>query len=373
MHLIHIGLATIAAIGSGPAPAAPDLVAIRATTVVVGAGEAIENGTVLIEGDSIRAVGTDVAVPEGTVVIEHDGFLTAGIVAPHSTLLPGDERADETDPFMAEAELRFGFDPEREAVERALHHGVTTAVLTADSTAVVGGLAAVVQTHGATVLEPRSHLSLSMNGRAVRADRYPTSYAGLVRELGRRFGPDAEGAYARARSGELPVLIAVDGADEVQRALAFAGANGLRGALLGARRAGEQLEALRESGLGVVYSVFGTGLDQRSLDAMVAVADSDVPFAFALTDPTLLRFSGASLVRAGASADRVWGALTEGGAAIAGVADRIGRLERGKRADLCLWSGHPLELTSTLEGVWVGGHAVEVPAATRASNDGADQ
>jgi hypothetical protein len=223
---------------------------------------------------------------------------------------------------------------------------------------VIGGLTAVVQTHGGEVLDPRGHLSISMNGAAVRNDRYPTSYGGLLQGLRRHFGEEGQGPCAEAAAGELPVLIAADDDDEIQRALAFATEHGLVGALLGARRAGEQLEALEASGLGVVFTVFQPGIDTRSLDAMVAVVDSEVEFGFALTDPSLLRYSAATLVRAGADPDRVWGALTRGGAALAGVDDRVGTLTRGLRADLCLWSGHPLDLTSSLEAVYVGGERV---------------
>ena len=41
-----------------------------------------------------------------------------------------------------------------------------------------------------------------------------------------------------------------------------------------------------------------------------------------------------------------------------GVIDRVGTLEVGRPADLVLWSGDPLEVTTLAERVFVGGHAV---------------
>ncbi|MHC4262620.1 MAG: amidohydrolase family protein [Planctomycetota bacterium] len=381
MHSTLIGLASLALASALPDPlpvngdgptdspgVRAEVLAIHASTIVVGDGSVIEDGVLLVEGDRIRAVGAGIDVPEGAISIEHDGFLTAGMVAPHSTLLPGDERSDSTDPFMAEAELRYGFDPGRDEVEAAARNGVTSAVLTSSSGAVVGGLTAVVKTHGGVVIDPRAHLSVSMTSSAANQNRYPTSYAGIVRELLERFGEGATGTYAEARAGELPVLIQANGNDECQRAMYVAEANGLRGALLGARRVGEQLEALRASGLGVVFTVLGTGNDERDIDAMVAVAQSDVTYGFALTDPTNLRLTGATLVRAGADANSVWTALTSGGARLAGVADSVGTLKRGMHADLCLWSGHPLDLTSTLEGVMIGGERVELSTESEGAN-----
>ncbi|MEO0650406.1 MAG: amidohydrolase family protein [Planctomycetota bacterium] len=368
MQILLTGLFAIAsAIGDVPANPAPlsaeGVYAIRAKTVVVGDGTVLTDGVVLVEGDLIRGVGSDLAIPEGAVTVEHDGVLTAGIVTPHSLLLSAAERTDSTDPFMPDLELRHGFDHDRDELDEALARGVTTAVLTGGDSEVVSGLAAVVQTHGGTVLEPRSHLTVSMTNSAANNGRYPTSYAGIIRELGARFGEGAEGRYAAARGGELPVLIHANANDECQRAMAFARANGLRGALLGPTRVGERLEDLRASRLGVVFPVLSAGSSERTLDAMVAVANSDVEFAFALTSPERLRSTAAMLVRHGANADRVWGALTAGGARIAGVDDHVGTLARGKRADLCLWSGHPLDLTSELVAVVIGGERVARPHA----------
>jgi imidazolonepropionase-like amidohydrolase len=363
MHATLIGLACALFAEATPAsgelpPAAGPLLAIQAQRVVVDARTVLEDATVIVEGDRIREVGVGLTVPSGATVVQHQGTLTAGFVAPHSTLLSPAERSDSTRPFLAEVELRHGFDREAEACEEAIEAGVTCAVLTPSPENVVGGVTAVVSTHGGTVLEPRAHLALSVSAAAAQPNRYPTSYSGIAHELERRFGPDASGVYAEVKGGQLPVLIAADSGGEVQRAIEFCTRHGIGGALLGGGRAGEQLEPLRRSGLGVVLSPFGPGFDDRTLQSMVALANSDVPLAFALTDARLLRFSAAALVRAGAQPEAVLAALTSGGARLAGVDDQVGALRRGLRADLLLWSGDPLDLTSSLEAVYVGGELV---------------
>src|SRR5215469_15252773 len=53
---------------------------------VVTPTEVIENGTVLIVGQKIKAVGRDVALPAGTKVIETEGFIYPGLVDLHNHL-----------------------------------------------------------------------------------------------------------------------------------------------------------------------------------------------------------------------------------------------------------------------------------------------
>jgi imidazolonepropionase-like amidohydrolase len=51
-----------------------------------------------------------------------------------------------------------------------------------------------------------------------------------------------------------------------------------------------------------------------------------------------------------------WSALTHQAGAISGTS--AGTLAAGSDADLVLWSGHPLDLTSRVERVWVDGALV---------------
>ncbi len=51
-------------------------------------------------------------------------------------------------------------------------------------------------------------------------------------------------------------------------------------------------------------------------------------------------------------------ALTSVPADIFGLGARRGRIEKGQAADLVLWSGDPLEVTSVAEQVWIGGSPV---------------
>jgi len=51
-------------------------------------------------------------------------------------------------------------------------------------------------------------------------------------------------------------------------------------------------------------------------------------------------------------------AITSGPAEIFGIGKDHGRIEQGQAADLVLWSGDPLEVTTIADQVWIAGNAV---------------
>jgi imidazolonepropionase-like amidohydrolase len=53
-------------------------------------------------------------------------------------------------------------------------------------------------------------------------------------------------------------------------------------------------------------------------------------------------------------------AITANPAEIFGLGGMRGRIEKGEVADLVLWNGDPLEVTSAADQVWIAGRAVEM-------------
>ena len=367
------------------------LLQVRAKEIVLADGERIEDGVLIVADGVVRRVGRGVEIDERYPVIEHDGVLTAGLIAcqTHSGAAAG-ETTDATRSFLPAARLVHAFDPDHPDFEKALRAGITSVVLAPTGDNVVGGITAVVKTAGGTVVKPEAHLALSLAGAALgrqarqpifpfgsadtaaqegglenterdgRGSRKPTSYAGALRELRQRFA-ESEGPFARARRGELLLLLEAWDRNEVARAAGFAREQGLAGAIYGAPLAGDPglVELLAESRLGVVLGPYAPGQRRRSLEALGTLSEAGVPVAFALDapahSPTALRLSAAMAIGAGADRSAVWRALTSDAAKIAGVDGRVGTLERGKDADFVLWSGDPLNLTSRVEAVYVDG------------------
>jgi len=357
-------LAAVLAAPAYPAPASDggtDTYAVRAARMLLADGREVEDAVLLVEGGKIRAAGRGVDVPAGVPVLEHDGVLTAGMIACHGYSGTRGETGDDTRSVLAEARIANALDLGHSDFANALAAGITTLVITPAPDNLAPGSTAVVKTAGGTILSSAAHLSLSFTDDALRANRYPTSYGGALAELDARLA-DPSGAFAEAVAGRLPVLFEVSSRDETQRAAEFATRHGLGGALHGARRAGEVLSAVQQSGLGVIVGPFDPGTPGRQLDSVVALGGARVPLAFGLDAPQedgdALRLSAAMCVRDGLDPALAWQGLTSGGADIAGVGRRVGRLEAGLDADFVLWSGPPLDLTSSVVEVYVDGARV---------------
>ena len=380
-----------------PQEATPSL-QVRAREIHTADGRRLENAVVTVRDGKIAAVGSEVDAE--LPLLEHDGVLTAGLVGARSFAGLGGEADDGTRSILPSARLVHAVDRAHPDFGRALEEGITTVLLTTGGTNVVGGHTVVMKTTG-EVLQADAHLAVSFADKALgrsqprlfgffgadgaardgglentaatgRGARFPTSYSELVRWLRARMG-DSEGVFARVRRGELPLLIEAWDRHEVQRAVAFAREFELRGAIHGAPLAGDPtlVKALTGSGLGVVVGPYGAGQERRSLEAPKALAAAGIPFAFALdtpgASPLSLRMSAALALGAGAEAAPLRRALTLDAARLAGVDARVGSLEVGKDADLVLWSGDPLDLTSRVEAVFVDGVRVH-----RAAHDSKD-
>jgi len=377
-----------------PEPAlAADAWQIRAKTVYLGDGNRIEDGVVVVENGKIRSVGRGVEVDPNAPLLEHDGVLTAGMVVSHSELGVDGRNNDATRSVLAEARVADALIPGRSAFAKALAAGITTVVLAPTGQNIAGGQTCVVKTDG-TMVKREAHLALSFSKDALNqggqtfffffgADgeeryaavddgleetggpenggRVPTSYAGAVAMLEEHIAmPD--GAFASAKKGELPVLMEAWDRNEVARATAFATRHGLKGALRGAPLAGDLTEMIRASGLGVIYGPFQAGQAVRSLEGAGKLAEAGVPLGFSLgaekTGPDSARFAAAMAVSQGLDPVAAWKALSSDAARLANVADRVGKLERGMDADLVLWSGDPIDLTSRVEAVFLNGKRV---------------
>jgi imidazolonepropionase-like amidohydrolase len=343
-------------------PAAePQVLAIRADRLLLADGQAVSPGVLLVENGRITAAGADVAVPDGAVLVVHKGTASAGMIALHAS--PGSlaEMRDSTRTVLPEAQIVRAFDPDHPDFAELAEAGITSVVLAPLPVSLCGGQSALVKTSGGAVVEPEAQLALGFSAQSLRNDRAPTSFSGALAELDQRL-EKPEGAFALAAQKKLPVLFDVATREDVLRAVGFATRHGLRGAIHGAPWAGELAEPIRSAGLSVICGPFAIGCERRDLLAVVALGKAGVPFGFGLdapwNAPAALRTSAAMCVREGLDRAVAWRALTSDAARIVGAEVRLGTLAAGSDADVVLWSGDPLDLSSSVVAVYIDGKPV---------------
>jgi hypothetical protein len=355
--LLH-GAPAVAPAGSAQSAADAGF-AIRAAHAATGDGQHLANVLILVQDGRLKAIGAG-ELPAGVQVLEYAGWVTPGFVAAWGQL--GHPAEDETtSPFLEQLDLLPSFDPHRPDVAEALRVGITTLLPATNPVQVIAGTIPPVKLAagpgGEVQRLPLPALLVSMAAASVNRGRAPTSYSGLVQALDQR-AADPTGRLADAKGGRLLLSIDVEERHEVQRAIDWSTRHGLRPLLRGATLAGEQIDSLQAAGAGVVLPPFGLGASGRTLDALVALSKSRVPFAFGYGSEGSFRLPLAAALARGADRQALERALWSGAAKLIGAETRVGALRAGLDADLVLWSGDPLDLASRPERIYVAGREV---------------
>jgi len=171
-------------------------------------------------------------------------------------------------------------------------------------------------------------------------------------------------ALARAAKGELPVLVRVDQARDIRDVVAFAEQEGLKLIIGGAGEGYKVAELLAEKNIPVILGP--TQSMPRSQDASYAEAYANpgmlhaagVKIAFATfnsSDSRTLPYEAAMATGYGLPRDVALRAITLNPADILGLGDRLGSIEAGKIANIIVTDGDPLEITTQIRHLIIGG------------------
>ena len=163
------------------------------------------------------------------------------------------------------------------------------------------------------------------------------------------------------------MAFAVDRAVDIRQVLQFAARHGVKPVIIGGAQAPQVAELLARAKVPVVLEALldlpGT-FDQigATLENAARLQRAGVPIMFthisAGTNQAHKVRQGAGVAVAnGLPWEAALAALTSTPADVFGLGAEAGRIAPGSPADLVLWSGDPLEVTSYAEHVWIGGKA----------------
>ncbi|HSL20810.1 MAG TPA: amidohydrolase family protein [Vicinamibacterales bacterium] len=198
-------------------------------------------------------------------------------------------------------------------------------------------------------------------------------------------------AFAPALSGRMPVAFEAGAAREILRALGIAAEFKLDPIIVGGLESEQVLSDLKARGARVIYSLnypsrprtLAPDADEplRTLreraeapKTPAALEKTGVLFAFGsagLREPKDFVKNAAKAVREGLAPDAAVRALTINAARVAGVADRLGSIERGKIANLVVTEGDLFDEKMKVKHVFIDGRPVnlEEPAPARERRD----
>jgi imidazolonepropionase-like amidohydrolase len=373
--LISVLLFLFCALPAAETRGAPDgkPVALKAARVLTGTGTVYENGIVLIRGGKIEAVGVGLTLPTGCTVEDFgDAVIAPGLIDPDTALGAAGQNSEPVTALQPGASAEDAFNRFHEDFERALAAGITTVLITPSAENVVGGTAAAVKTAGecarSRVVRTGGPLVLTIGESAFKRDRYPTSRLGALDLLrttldGARAGKTAGGSLSPRlkafAAGKLDGLFRAWHRYDIEAAITLQKEYGLRLALVNVADGWQMIDELKEAGLPLVMGAFSMQTPERMLVAPGKAARAGLKVAFTGNSPSwkaeYLRITAALAVRHGLDSAAGLAAITSHPAEITGIADRTGSLAPGKDADVVVFSGDPLDLTSRVLSVYVDG------------------
>lgn len=396
-------------------PAAAQTVAVTNAKLVIGDGSApIEGGTVVVREGRVVAAGRGVAVPAGVPVVDAGGrYVTPGIFAGFSRvgIVEVDGVSETNDagagntPFNAAIDVVPGVNPRTSAITLNRAEGITRAVVAPQARgSIFAGQGAIIDL-GAdmdAVAKPRAFqfMEYGETGASRGGGSRPAAYAMLknilfeVRDYARNpagfggRGKDALLTRADAQAlvpvvnGQVPLLVHVERASDILTILglkrevpslklvlvgvsegwtvapqiAAAGVPVLASALADLPASFEQLAAT-QSNIGRMQKAgvtVGIGMinDDEARQARLVKQ-------YAGNLVALNRIPGA----AGLDWAQAFAAISSKPAEAMGMGGEFGSLRAGRRGDLVVWDGDPLEIGTAAVRVYIDG--IEQPLTTR--------
>jgi imidazolonepropionase-like amidohydrolase len=401
MRRLPLLLAGIALFAS--TAAAAQTVAITGGRVVIGDGtEPIEGGTVVVRDGRVVAAGANVAVPAGAQLVDARGkWVTPGIVAGFSRIglvevdavgATNDVSANDS-PFNAAIDVAPAINPLATSIQVSRAAGVTRAVVSPGTgRSIFAGQGAVIDLGGDLNAITRARLFQYIEFGEAGADDAGGSRAAAhvllrnalreARDLARPAGRPEDVLLTRADAtalievlaGRQLLLVHVERAIDIVQTLALRQEfPNLRLVLVGATEGWRVAEQIRAAGVPVIANALNDlpatfeqlAATQSNVGRMRA-AGIEVSIGMINDDETrqvrlVTQYAG-NLVgigrvpgHTGLSWSQAFRAISAGPAEALGLGGEIGSLRPGRRGDVVIWDGDPLELATGVEAVWIDG------------------
>lgn len=274
-------------------------------------------------------------------------------------------------PVVPEMDLKYSFDPDELSRQEFWKSGITAVGLTAANGAVLGGQSVAVKTPPMRMKDRVIRERVLLKGCVTDGvrdtfgsnNKCPMTRMGIFGLLEKIFAEterkepekrnEKEQVIARVIAGELPLVISAEKKSEIQAVLRFAEQRHLKISIVDGYEFDRCLPEMKACGAGLVVGNLSS-LSQKSKHHMNLAALSELlaagcPAAFTTScggfsdGREVFLWDAIDAYRAGVDAEDIVRMMTSGAARILSVDDRIGTLEKGKDADIVIYTAHPVK------------------------------
>jgi imidazolonepropionase-like amidohydrolase len=394
--------------------AADETIAIINAKIYTMTGAPVENGVVILKGGKIEDVGAGIQAPAGARVIDASGktvlpgFIDSnchvGLEEVNAVKATVDD-SEATDPVTPQLSIVDAFYPDSKTIGVTRSNGITAGIVSPADENVFTGMSAVVEFSGnrldQIVLKTPSALHVTL-GEAPKAtygqrNKIPSTRMGTAFVLREAFqkakeydvkwkdyqnkASDKKGkeptapernlkseALLQVLEGKIPLVVSAHRVDDILTAIRIADEFGITQLVINHGTEAYKISGiLAQKKIPVLVGPVTTQPDRmetlgaryenaallQKAGVMIAIQTNDAHNA------RNLPYEAGIAVANGLPYDEALKAITVNPARIFKIDQEIGTLEKGKRANLIIADGDPLEPKTVIEKVFIGG--VEMP------------
>ncbi|ENK1243903.1 amidohydrolase [Clostridium botulinum] len=357
-------------------------------------GEIYVNDCILINNGKIEKIAKkiDVSNEDLQVIDAKGGWVMPGFIDAHCHIgimeegikFEGMDLNEYSSAITPHLRAIDGINPRDRAFKSAIETGITTAMTGMGSSNPIGGQFAIIKTYGKSVDEmlvkaPAAlKIAFGENPKSIfgKKGKMPITRMGtvaLIRETlykARNYKNRKEQALREGKvfdidikmesimpvlNGEIPLKAHVHRSDDILTAIRIAKEFGVKLTIDHGTEANLVIDYIKESGFPVIA---GPNMNfrgkvetqNRSYDTAKILQESGILYAIITDHPVVpiefLPLSAALAVKNGLQEDEALKAITINAAKILGIDNRVGTLEEGKDADICIYNDNPLNIIS---------------------------
>ena len=335
-------------------------------------------GVLVIASGKVVSAEQSTGQPSGMPVFDvGEAVVTPGLASVvaigQANLIGSDAAADAGHLRAVDA-----FDPLDRTWKKLLHGGFTTAVAVPAPRNVISGQIGCLRIGAEQpVGSPSVGALLALSRQARQEERYPASLMGQVDLLQnwlsgkssefKLYAPqrvrellqaEQQRVAERVSEGESVAVLHAQTASEIRSALQLIERESLKACLMSPKDFHDHLDAIGQQRTPLIIDTFGTSDYAWFAEDCVQAAARGASLALTGQEPQQLRWTAAMLVQAGLSPDDAMQMLTGNLGSIFQM-QQMGRLEPGAPADVVVWDGSPLDLSTRPLKVLVGGRSWE--------------